>query len=266
MWLVVAQIQILIMAGYKMKIDVQASSTTELKYNDVSYPIDIELSKVLFENNIQKDLGCHISCFSNNDNSILRVKQGKTETYFMCENVKRVIGSQIELILLGFNNNQGIVAKVDTGATFCSLHATNIKTTSSQLSEKDEFVTFEYYNQQYRMPLVNKQSVQNSDGGITYRPVVKFNISMVNKTYEDVLFNLNDRTDMTHEILLGQNLLTQSRVLVDPTLYMEGFSLDELESSPALVEQSLDQPKSDFDLFKNLTLQEIVNSLKTFNS
>lgn len=248
-----------------MKINPTVNSFDEIVHDGVVYNLNKSNTSALFEHLQDKDVGYVIQCYEGeSESTILKVKCGTNNTFFLVENVKRVIGSQIELILLGFNNNQGIMAKVDTGASFCSLHATDIKMEPSTYNNSNEQVTFVYNEQSYRMPIINKQSVQNSDGGITYRPVIKFNVSMSNHTYEDVLFNLNDRTDMTHEILLGQNLLKQSRVLVDPTLYMEGL---DLTTTDTLVETT-NQPNinPDFEMFKNLTLQEVLNMLKTFNS
>lgn len=236
-------------------------SFSKLSFNNDDYVLNHSNSTKLFEMCIEKDIGFSVLLYESDNNTIMKIKRGDDTKFLLLENVKKVIGSQIELILLGFNNNQGIMAKVDTGASFCSLHATDISTAPSNYDE-NEMVTFSYNNQSYRMPVVNKQSVQNSDGGITYRPVVKFNVSMANKTYEDVLFNLNDRSDMTHEILLGQNLLKQSRVLVDPTLYMEHV----MWSSTDVIEESKSvESQHDFEKFKNLTLQEVINVLKTFN-
>lgn len=245
-----------------MIIEPEIIGFNKLSFNNNEYTLNYQNSTKLFEMCIDKDVGYGILLYECEDHTILKLKKGNESKYILLENVKKVIGSQIELILLGFNNNQGIMAKVDTGASFCSLHATDISTAPSNY-EDGEMVTFTYNKQSYRMPVINKQSVQNSDGGITYRPVVKFNISMSNKTYEDVLFNLNDRSDMTHEILLGQNLLKQSRVLVDPTLYMEHI---EWENTDIIEESTNSDKHHDFEKFKNLTLQEVLNVLKTFNN
>lgn len=235
-----------------------------LTYMSESFTINKANTTMLFEQLLDKDVGYFVQCFESENDTILKIKCGDVNTFFLVENVKKVIGSQIELILLGFNNNQGIMAKVDTGASFCSLHAKDIKTQPATYNNKNEQVTFSYNRQEYRMPIINKQSVQNSDGGITYRPVVKFNVSMSNSTFEEVLFNLNDREDMTHDILLGQNLLKQSRVLVDPTLYMEGLVLT-LSVPLQEAKTPVEKEGHDFDKFKNLTLQEMLNTLKTFN-
>lgn len=268
---------------------------------------------VVYNLNEQKTLECLFECITNSYSDSFFLVYNSTDNQMEClvevdvktgiqtihENVKTVIGSQIELILLGFNNNRPIVAKVDTGASYCSLHGTDISYSSRPYGE-GELVSFTFDDQRYRMPVVNKQSVQNSDGGITYRPVVQFSVSMNDKTFEEVLFNINDRSDMTHQILLGQNLLKQSRVLVDPTLYMETASLfesvvkektskskgSEKTNDETVKQEEKDDPEtqteqkpttigvdlksSEFiesvEKFKNLTLQDIINALNYVNS
>lgn len=266
---------------------------------------------VVYNLNEQKTLECLFECITNSYSDSFFLVYDSTDNQTEClvevdvktgiqtihENVKTVIGSQIELILLGFNNNRPIVAKVDTGASYCSLHGTDISYSSRPYGE-GELVSFTFDDQRYRMPVVNKQSVQNSDGGITYRPVVQFSVSMNDKTFEEVLFNINDRSDMTHQILLGQNLLKQSRVLVDPTLYMENASLfesvvkektskskesdkinddcvkDDEKEKENQAEQTptigVDLKSSEFiesvEKFKKLTLQDIINALNYVNS
>lgn len=259
-----------LLEAYNMKISPTLVSASQINHESRIFNLCVESTQLLLNTLIEKNVGYFIQCFEGDEDTIIKLKCGSTDQFFLLENIKKVIGSQIELILLGFNNNEGIMAKVDTGASFCSLHAKNIRLTPSSYNKDDEQVTFEYNNQEYRMPIVNKQSVQNSDGGITYRPVVKFNVSMSNKTYQDVLFNLNDRSDMTHEILLGQNLLAQSRVLVDPTLYMEGLTFELADPLHEAVDLKKDEKMTeancDYEKFKHLTLAEILGVLVTFNS
>lgn len=225
------------------------------------YVLSKDKTYSLYSLMIQESINKHLAVYESDSNHIIVDYSSDVPSMYMFENTKTVIGSQIELMLLGFNNNEPIIAKVDTGASYCSLHATDINIAPSAYKGVEQ-VSFNYRGQTYRMPLVNKQSVQNSDGGVSYRPVVKFNINMNGKTYEDVLFNLNDRSDMSHDILLGQNLLQQSRVLVDPTMFMEA----EFELATALKlisETSKDEtdkrPLIDaFYKMRNMSLQDIL--------
>lgn len=229
----------------------------------ITYTLSKDKTYDLYTHMINSKVARHLAVYESDNNHAIVDFIGDTQSVYVFENTKTVIGSQIELILLGFNNNEGIIAKVDTGASFCSLHATDVNISPSAYKDTEQ-VTFKYREQTYRMPLVNKQSVQNSDGGVTYRPVVKFNVSMNDKTFEDVLFNLNDRSDMSHDILLGQNLLKQSRVLVDPTMFMEEFKLsDALKQITETVLPSSFPPE--VKTFGNMTLREILNQLAVFN-
>lgn len=51
-------------------------------------------------------------CFTNQDNLIIETCIKNQRHYMLFENIKTIIGSQIDLILMGFNNNKAIVAKL----------------------------------------------------------------------------------------------------------------------------------------------------------
>jgi len=52
------------------------------------------------------------------------------------------------------------------------------------------------------------------------------------KRIQDVLFNLNDRNNMDHQLLVGQNILEKGKFLIDPTIQEDEeviqFALDNL--------------------------------------
>ena len=89
-----------------------------------------------------KDIGM-TRCFTSENNLIIETMLKGNPVVTLFENTKTIIGSQIDLILLGFNNNQPIVAKVDTGASYCSIHAEDINIATSAMGE-GESVTFTY--------------------------------------------------------------------------------------------------------------------------
>jgi hypothetical protein len=145
----------------------------------------------------------------------------KTESQQASKNEKPeepVIGSHIDVILNGFNDNQTIRGKVDTGATINSLHATNIKIRKDPYEPEQEIVDFEFNGKRYSVGLAQYQSVQSADGGIKYRPVVQFTVKYGEKVVPDVMFNLNDREDMEDKLLIGMNLLSGIGYKIDPTL------------------------------------------------
>lgn len=126
------------------------------------------------------------------------------------EDQRDVIGDSEKVQLVGFNGNNAIDARIDTGAGQCSLHAEQIKAS-------DEQVEFTFEGKRYRMNLTGSQGVSSSDGGNESRPVVTFNVKVGGKLFEGISFNLNDRGNMPHKMLIGQNLLEQGKFLVDPS-------------------------------------------------
>ena len=135
-----------------------------------------------------------------------------------------VIGSQLEIVIVSLNNNSSIMGKVDTGATISSLHAENINIRKDPLNPEQQVVDFVVDGTKYTTSLEQQQSVQSADGGIEYRPLVKFNVKYDGKLIQNVIFNLNDRSHMDHKLLIGMNLLSEIGYKIDPTKESEEFS------------------------------------------
>lgn len=123
-----------------------------------------------------------------------------------------VIDDKCDVVLIGFNDNNPIEARVDTGAAQCSLHGEAIK-----WSTDNDLVQFTFNGKRYRMNLVGEQKISSSDGGTSERPVVSFKVKLNGKLFENIQFNINDRQHMPHEILIGQNLLQHGNFLINPT-------------------------------------------------
>lgn len=128
---------------------------------------------------------------------------------------ERTIGKNLDVVLMGINGNQPIKCKIDTGAELCSLDAQNISIVPNH-SEGGELVKFTFQDKVYTIPLHQQQSVQTADAGITYRPVIKLSVKVNGQVYSEILFNLNDRSDMPDPILLGLAFLSKSDYLIDP--------------------------------------------------
>lgn len=96
--------------------------------------------------------------------------------------------------------NEPFAAKVDTGAQCCSLGATDIKC-------EDDTVEFTVNGRRYRTTIVGMQNIQTSEGSED-RPVIEVNCKVKGSTLRKVQFNLNDRSDLQDQILLGMNLLS----------------------------------------------------------
>jgi hypothetical protein len=130
----------------------------------------------------------------------------------------RTIGKSLDIVLIGFNRDQPIRGKVDSGAVFCSLHAENVQVKRDPLATgEEEIVSFVFNQVKYSMNLEQYQAISSADGGVEQRPVVRFDVRIKDAIYHDILFNLNDRSHMQDPLLLGTNLLEKGKFLIDPT-------------------------------------------------
>jgi len=128
------------------------------------------------------------------------------------QNKRIIIQDKCNLVLVGFNDNEAIPAKVDTGASQCSIHGEDIK-----WSTDNDLVQFTFNKKRYRMTLAGEQDISSSDGGTQKRPVVTFRVKMDGMFLDGISFNINDRSNMPDKILIGQNLLEQGNFLIDPS-------------------------------------------------
>lgn len=186
------------------------------------------------------------------------------------------IGTTTMLRLRGFNGDQPIHAKVDTGAETCSLHAGNMKL-STEEGSTDAIVSFTFGSNNYQIPVKSWQQVSSADGGTKRRPVVAFTVYIADEVVPDVEFNLNDRSEMEYELLIGLNLIKAAKLKVDPSLSeMEiNFSTPiektpSQEQQPAGVDntpQTVDDDQSDaaflnwYKANKDKTLAELISQL-----
>lgn len=155
------------------------------------------------------------------------------------------LGYNENIVLYGFNQNQPIMAKIDTGADMCCLHATNISVSGNTVS-------FSYNNQQYRMPLDSTMDVQQADSGNNSRPVVKFAVIIDDVNLSDVQFNLNDRSQMDSDILIGRNLLD-----------VHQFTIVTGKNASESVEMVTSTPSS-IDCTKSEKIQDIIESMEQY--
>lgn len=137
----------------------------------------------------------------------------------------KIIGDQIKVTLLGFNKHEPIVAKVDTGAEISSLHADNLRVSKDTNEPTAKFV---FGGREYSMPIEDHHAVKTADNGTEYRPVVKFDVRVDGGqgALQDILFNLNDRSNMPNKILLGKNFLDKGKFIIDPSQKNESEEVD----------------------------------------
>lgn len=209
-----------------------------------------------------------------NEEAVMKEATEKTE--------EPTIGGHIDIVLSGFNNDEPITGKVDTGATINSLHADTIEVRKDPLNPDSQVVDFVYGGKKYTVGLEQQQSVQSADGGVNYRPVVSFTVKYDGKVFKDVLFNLNDRGDMEDKLLIGMNLLSEIGYKIDPTEESEEISEDNLitEEEWKWIEQQIEkdvislnetnEPNSQDDLHmlyefllrQNITFSDLLKHVK----
>jgi hypothetical protein len=121
---------------------------------------------------------------------------------------KPIIGNTVDVTFDLFNKS--VSSKVDTGATTCSLHATDIQATGDKVSFKCPALS----EQTITMDVSSSQQITSADGGSNVRPAVTMNITISNIAMQ-VLFNLNDRSNMDFPVLIGQNALQDGNFVID---------------------------------------------------
>ena len=138
----------------------------------------------------------------------------------------RVVGKTAQIAFPQFGRAKSVQGKVDTGANISSLHAEDINV-------KDDTVTFKapaLSDNVLRMRVETNQAVRSADGGTEYRPVIVLNVNINGKGVNGVEFNLNDRSKMNHDVLIGHNVLEKAGLIIDPTLESEEIDWDALEA------------------------------------
>jgi len=122
-----------------------------------------------------------------------------------------------DIVLVKIGLPSGVIAlkgKVDTGAEISSLHV------DGKPKVIGNTVRFENHNASggvITAPLVTQQAVKSADGGTEYRPIIELDVEVQGKSISKAQFNLNDRSQMEHEILIGQNILEKAGFIVNPS-------------------------------------------------
>jgi hypothetical protein len=131
-------------------------------------------------------------------------------------NDQNVIGDVVEVRFTSMPQSVTLKGKVDTGALMSSLHADKF-----EINDKTGNVSFlskALSPNIISLPLQDKQAIKSADGGTEYRPVIALNLEINGKLLQDVLINLNDRNNMDHKLLIGQNILEKGKFLIDPSI------------------------------------------------
>jgi hypothetical protein len=107
---------------------------------------------------------------------------------------KLILGLIEEVTIIG-KKDELVVARIDTGATSSSIDIS--------LAGKLELG-----------PVIQSKLVKSASG-VKKRPVVKGKVKINGLTIEEE-FNLADRSHMTYNVLIGQNILKKGNFLIDP--------------------------------------------------
>lgn len=122
-----------------------------------------------------------------------------------------VIGVTSNIRFMKFSNH--VRGRVDSGASICSLHATNIDV--DRVSHRVSFECPSLSHNIITMKLEQMMAVRTPDGGIENRPVVKFDIEIQGKHLKDIEFNLNNREHMDEPVLIGENAIRAGKFLIN---------------------------------------------------
>ncbi|MDX1296498.1 MAG: RimK/LysX family protein [Sulfurimonadaceae bacterium] len=131
--------------------------------------------------------------------------------YALSQSAKPVIGATSTVFV--DDANIGLLARVDSGAKICSIHAEDIRVKNAAARKEDDIgklVTFTIANKRGKKreltaPIINVSKVKTSEGS-EVRYVVSLTLH-TNGVEKLVHVNLNNRERMKYAMLIGSNFL-----------------------------------------------------------
>ena len=111
-----------------------------------------------------------------------------------------ILGLIGEVFLKSDNYQAKITARIDSGATSSSIDSSLVE--------------------QFQLGPVLRSKIIKSASGIKERPIIKATIKIAGRVIESE-FNVADRSHMTYQILIGQNVLKKGQFLIDPLLEIQ---------------------------------------------
>ena len=123
------------------------------------------------------------------------------------DNQQVVISDTIEVKVRRLNNGKSILAKIDTGADSCSMHAENIL-----VNDDTGILQFIFNGTRYSIPFdraVKVKSANDSERRFKIMLDIAFDVNGSSHEFKDVEFTLTDRSHMEYEMLIGKNILSQ---------------------------------------------------------
>lgn len=133
-------------------------------------------------------------------------------------NSKKIIGrlERVSFPDLTEDENESIIAKIDTGADNGALHVESLKLATI---EGKEFLEFQPVNTQHKIVRTNafsKVKVKSSNGELQDRFRISTVIVVRGERYP-IEITLTDRSEMTYETIIGRHFL-KDRFLVDVSI------------------------------------------------
>jgi hypothetical protein len=132
------------------------------------------------------------------------------------ERKKRLVGWK-EHVALPDLKIKKVIAKVDTGANLCSIHAADIKIKKKNKKEIVHFKVMKRNNtvKKASAQLAGYKRIRSSDGDVEKRPYIKTELLMDGIT-KNVELTLTDRASMDYTMLIGRKALGR-RWMVKPS-------------------------------------------------
>jgi len=179
-----------------------------------------------------------------------------TRPVFEAQDIQdRIIPDKVEVHFLNLPVGGSLIAKVDTGAEMCSLHAEQIEIDRGKRTVS--FVAPALSRSRITANLTDQESVKTSGGETTYRPVITVTMKIKGKILKDIQVNLNDRSEMRDPMLVGQNALQPGNFLIDPNIMKEASELLTAEFLATLQQDTVVPPTT----LTNETAQKLYEAL-----
>lgn len=147
----------------------------------------------------------------------------KTNEFYLIENDTKItqnntddtIGLTLDLILMNINDNQPIIAKVDTGADSTTLRVSSVEIRTNPLNEDTEQVRFVFNEKTYIKNVSGYHTIKTSEGNIEHRPYITLDIKFGDSLINNIDINLSTINGDQYQILAGLNLLQELDYKID---------------------------------------------------
>ena len=137
-----------------------------------------------------------------------------------------MVGSNRKKGVVGWKEHAGlpslkikdVIAKIDTGATLSSIHASDIKITSKAGVKYVSFNVMKRNNtvKKAKAPLSGYKRIRSSDGDVEKRPMIKTTL-LLDGIEKEIELTLSDRRLMDYTMLIGRKALGR-RWMVNPSV------------------------------------------------